>query len=180
MTDDATSDRALANRVLTERDEAAFRELYRRHTPTMYAIALRFTASEADAEDAVHDGWIRAVEGLARFHWRSTLRTWLVGILINRVREMKRSEREDVALDDGVLEHHMRPELPRVIDPIDLERALARMPVGYRRVFVLHDVEGFTHDDIARLLDVEPGTSKSQLARARQWLRRTLGDIQES
>lgn len=179
MTADAqASDRELAARLLDGRDEPAFRELYRRHTPPLYATALRLSSGPPDAEDAVHDAWVRAVEALGRFEWRSSLRTWLTSILLHRLREMARQERRTLPLDDDapLAAAAPPPPLPHGVDPLDLERAVAALPAGYRQVLVLHDVEGFTHEEIAALLEVEPGTSKSQLSRARRHLRRVLGE----
>jgi RNA polymerase sigma-70 factor, ECF subfamily len=151
--------------------------LYRRHTPMLFALARRRTGNPADAEDAVHDAWIRAVAGLPRFRGASSLRTWLTGILINRLREGERARRSE-SLDD-VPEPSLDPppSLPIDIDPIDLRRALDLMPAGYHEVLLLHDVEGFTHEEISGILGIEIGTSKSQLARGRRWLRsRLTGD----
>jgi RNA polymerase sigma-70 factor (ECF subfamily) len=169
-----TADRALAERVLKERDPAAFRELYRRHTPPLLAMATRLTHRREDAEDAVHDAWVRGVEHLARFAWRSSLRTWLTGILINCVREQRWHARPEIALDEEQIAGAEVPPLPGHIDRIDLERAVDSLPDGYRQVLALHDLEGFTHEEIAEMLGIEPGTSKSQLARARRSLRRAL------
>lgn len=169
-------DRVLADRVRRHGDAAAFRVLYRRHTPALYGTALRLVAHAADAEDAVHDTWARAVEALPRFEWRSTLRTWLTGILLNRIRELDRHGRDTLPLDEALPAAEPPVALPRGVDPMDLDAAIAALPPGYRRVLVLHDVEGFTHDDIARLLDIDPGTSKSQLSRARRQLRRALSN----
>ncbi|HVE77527.1 MAG TPA: RNA polymerase sigma factor [Gemmatimonadaceae bacterium] len=173
---DATDagDRALADRVRWQRDPVAFRALYRRHSPALYGTAFRLVGHAADAEDAVHDTWARAVEGLPRFEWRSSLRTWLTGILLNRLRELDRQGRDMLPLDEAALAPEPPVVLPRGVDPMDLDAAIAALPPGYRRVLVLHDVEGFTHEDIARLLDIDPGTSKSQLSRARRRLRRAL------
>ena len=165
---------SLVGRLVRHRDPAAFHVLYVRHTPMLFALAVRLTLDPSDAEDAVHDTWLRAVSGLRNFRGDSALRTWLTGVLINRVRETRRARTHE-ALDDlpDVAQHE--PALTQV-DPIDLERAFAEMPVGYREIVLLHDVEGFTHEEIARLLGVEPGTSKSQLSRGRRWLRRALRD----
>ncbi len=174
MTLDA-EDRRLAASVAESGDEAAFRALYRRHTPTLYRLALRLGGGdESWAEELVQRSWIRAVEGLRGFAWRSTLRTWLSGIAINCARELWRAQRAspEVAWDAGTL-----AAAPGT-DPgarVDLERAIARLPRGYREVFVLHDVEGFTHEEIGELLGIEPGTSKSQLSHARRQLRDSLG-----
>jgi RNA polymerase sigma-70 factor (ECF subfamily) len=167
------TDRELAERVMGSRDEAAFRDLYQRHTPMLYAVARRLSSTEADAMDAVHDAWLRAVDALPAFHWRSSLRTWLCGIVLNRVRELSRMDSrlvelaEDHLPDDPV-------ELPRGVEGIDLENAIAALSPRYREVLILHDAEGFTHEEIAGLLGIQPGTSKSQLARGRRRLRMIL------
>ncbi|HSE99076.1 MAG TPA: sigma-70 family RNA polymerase sigma factor [Blastocatellia bacterium] len=173
------SDRALVTIFLRTRDEAAFRELYRRHTPALYPMALRLAGgSEADAQDAVQDTWIRACKRLPGFEWRSSLRTWLTGILINCVRELnhKRYSRTEEELLD---------EWPQAIDAragerIDLEQAVDRLPPGYRHVLLLHDVEGYTHEEISGLLEISVGTSKSQLHHARKALRAMFQTEQES
>jgi RNA polymerase sigma factor (sigma-70 family) len=172
--EDSVPDRDLAERVATKRDPAAFRALYGRHTPALYAIAMRLTGQPADAEDVVHDTWLRAVDALPRFEWRSSLRTWLTSILVNCTRELERQARPVLPFEEDLAPGEPPPQLPRDVDPLDLEAAIHALPPGYRRVLVLHDVEGFTHDDIAGLLGIDPGTSKSQLARARRRLRRAL------
>jgi RNA polymerase sigma-70 factor, ECF subfamily len=169
---DRDDDRRLVRRVI-RRDERAFSALYDRHTPYLYRLALRLTGGdEASASDIVHDAWVRAVERFPRFEWRAQLRTWLAGFVINVARERTRAEREDLSLDGAIADDE--PALPGGIERVDLERALAALAPGFRQVLVLHDVEGFTHDEIARLLGVEPGTSKSQLSRARAAMRRLL------
>jgi RNA polymerase sigma-70 factor (ECF subfamily) len=174
----APPDRELAERVAAGGDGGAFHLLYGRHTPALYATAVRLTREASDAEDAVHDVWVRAVDALPRFEWRSSLRTWLTGILLNRLRELDRQARDVRALDEASLADASLGDeptpLPGGVDPLDLEAAIAALPPGYRRVLVLHDLEGFTHEDIAGLLDIDPGTSKSQLARARRRLRLAL------
>lgn len=171
------TDEELVERFVRAADEAAFRELYRRHTPALYALALRLVGgSESDAQDAVQDTWVRACRGLRGFEWRSSLRTWLTGILINRAREMARGAGR---LNEGELteESALRSAASaRAGEEIDLERAIARLPEGYRHVLVLHDVEGYTHEEICRLLEINVGTSKSQLHHARRAMRAALRD----
>lgn len=173
---DQGSDRALAARVLEDGDEAAFRMLYRRHTAAVYGLVLRLLGGDAeDAEDVVQDAWLRAVQGLGRFRWEAAFRTWLTGIALNRAREVLRRR----ALRDGSGPHVEAAELAVVVaarpgERLDLERAIAALPDGYRTVLVLHDVEGFTHPEIGERLDISVGTSRSQLFRARRTLRRLL------
>jgi RNA polymerase sigma-70 factor (ECF subfamily) len=122
----------------------------------------------------VHDGWIRAVERLGEFRWESSLRTWLAGFVVNRVRERTRRDFRDVpGIDDAAPQEDVA--LREVASRVDLERVVAELPDGFRHVLLLHDVEGYTHEEIAELLGIVPGTSKSQLARARAAVRRALG-----
>jgi len=168
-------DRELADRVLSIGDEAAFRELYRAHTPRLYAFVLRILGGdERDAEDVVQETWIRAVEKLGQFRWEARFGTWLTGIGLNisrnlirrKTRRRETSERPVQALGAR------RPDDER----IDLERALGLLPAGQRHVVVLHDVEGWKHREIADRLGVTEGTSKSQLFAGRRALRALLGD----
>lgn len=160
-------------RFVDRGDEEAFRQLFRRHTPRLYAIALRLCAGRPDeAEDAVQVAWLRAARRLDRFEWRSSLATWLTGIAINCVREARRRSVPEVVPAD-VLERLPAPLVP-VGDRVDLDRAIAALPEGYRDVLVLHDVEGLTHEEIAAALGIAAGTSKSQLFHARRAVRRWL------
>lgn len=127
----------------------------------------------AGAEDAVHEVWIRAIERLQGFRWESSLGTWLGGFVINEMRDRSRAERREAPAVEE-LDPVDDIELLQTADRLDLERAIGRLPAGFRHVLILHDVEGYTHEEIAALLDIVPGTSKSQLARARSAVRRAL------
>jgi RNA polymerase sigma-70 factor (ECF subfamily) len=163
MSDVADAD--LVNRVIA-RDETAFRLLYRRHTPAMYGAAMRLVGFRRDAaDDAVQEAWLRAVRDLRRFRWESALRTWLLGITVRCALELTRKAPPAVA------GNHIEPAIDASPPPVDLDSALAALPDGYRQVLVLHDVEGYTHAEIAELLHIDEGTSKSQLSRARAALR---------
>jgi RNA polymerase sigma-70 factor, ECF subfamily len=170
-----SDDRVLADAVVRSGDETAFRVLYRRHTPALYRLALRLGGGDGPwAEELVQRTWIRAVEGLSSFAWRSSLSSWLGGIAINCARELWREAR---TRSETALAEEIPVAAPRLLAPeerVDLERAIERLPAGYREVFVLHDVEGYTHEEIGGLLGIESGTSKSQLSRARQRLRAAL------
>lgn len=167
------SDRMLVDRVITHRDEDAFRALYRRHTPYLFQFVLRLQArSDADAEDIVQETWIRAADAFERFRWSSTLRTWLASIALNLTRDwLRRNGKRDTV--------EFRPD-SRAVPPtsiperVDLERAIAGLPDGYRTVLVLHDIEGFTHIEIGERLGIEPVSSRTQLSRARSALRSVL------
>jgi RNA polymerase sigma-70 factor (ECF subfamily) len=165
-----TGDRDAVARFLRRRDEASFLPLFREHTPMLMMLAIRLLGgARADAEDAVQEAWMRAVRALPRFQWRSSLRTWLCGIVVNCCREIRRyvPPGPQAARD------------PRLDAAVDLERAIAELPDAAREVFVLHEIHGCTHEEVGRILGIEAGTSKSQLHDARRALRRFLGDYDE-
>jgi RNA polymerase sigma-70 factor (ECF subfamily) len=175
-------DRELADAYLTARDETAFRDLYRRHTPSLWRMALRMArGSEDEAREIVQETWVRATERLQAFRWESSLGTWLVSIALNCAREQTRQVDRATAVEDVEAAFAAREggasgdrAGPGTVDPLDLARTIDALPDGYQRVLVLHDIEGYTHVEIGRLLGIEPGTSKSQLHRARAWVRARL------
>ncbi len=163
------------------RDERSFRKLYRRHTPSMFAMAVRLSGSQAEAEELTQEAWCRAVERFGAFDRRSALRTWLIGIVINCYREGVRRSAKTRPATDAELENLSDSPVTALpvsrrtqAEPIDVERALSRLPPGYREVVLLHDLNGFTHKEIAVMLGIQEGTSKSQLKRGREQLRSLL------
>ena len=166
-----TDDVALVARFLRARSEDAFRALYRAHTPALYALALRLTGGDrTEAEDLVQESWVRALTALQTFRAQSALRSWLCGVLVNVRRGRIRADWRIVdAPDVEPLANTSGGD-----DAIDLERAIAALPEGARDVYVLHDVHGYTHAEIAELMGIVEGTSKSQLNRARSLLRSSL------
>lgn len=173
------TDRELIGAIIGDGDEGAFRELYRRHTPRLHQLLLRLLGGvEQDAEDVVQETWVRAVENATRFEWKSSFPSWLTGIGINRAKELLRRRSRRPMFD---LSEQMEPKAPVVPvgERIDLERALALLPDGYRTVLVLHDVEGFRHEEIAERLGIAAGTSKSQLFHARRYVRALLEPVEE-
>jgi len=170
--DPPTDDRPLVEAYVRDRDERTFLELYRAHTPALFRMAWRLGGlPSADVEDVIQETWLRAARRLGEFRFESTLRTWLTSVLINCLRERRRRP-QLVAAEDWA-----EPIAPARNSGlrIDIERAVASLPPGMREVFVLFDVEGLTHDEIAGLLDIQTGTSKSQLFAARRRLRELLG-----
>jgi RNA polymerase sigma-70 factor (ECF subfamily) len=173
------TDRQLVDAIIASGDEVAFRELYRRHTPRLYQLLVRMLGGlEQDAEDVVQEAWVRAVENASKFEWKSSFPSWLTGIGINRARELlrKRSRRPMFDLTE---QSEPRSAVVPVGERVDLERALALLPDGYRTVLVLHDVEGFRHEEIAAQLGIATGTSKSQLFHARRHVRALLEPTEE-
>jgi len=172
MSGAADEDRSLVDRFLANRDEQAFREIYKQHGSALYGFARNLVQRDGVAEDIVQEAWLRAVRRLPSFDGRSSLRTWLMGFVVHCCHETWRDERRHgVGLDDGEPGGDTALPASGHAEKLDLERALARLAPGYRTVLLLHDLHGMTHDEIATLLEIAPGTSKSQLARARQALR---------
>ena len=175
----ADEDRTLVARFLARRDEPSFSALYDRHAGGMYALGWRLSGSASEAEDLLQEVWIRAAERLGEFRWESSLRTWLCGILVRRWKEVcrargRRPETVELAEVPGPGGTEGNPG-----ERLDVEAALQALPEGYREIVVLHDVNGYTHAEIAALLGIEEGTSKSQLARGRERLRSLLGDARK-
>src|SRR3712207_1983300 len=176
----ASSDYALTRRAA--RGEAdAFEELYRLHHRRVYTLCLRMTQNEAEAEDITQDVFIVLLHKAGDYRAEASFTTWLHRLTVNQVLmhfRRKKAKREEQAEDDA--EDTSAPRgtsgarPAQLIDRITLEDALSRLPPGYRAAFVLHDVEGYEHEEVARLLGCAVGTSKSQLHKARTKLRKLL------
>jgi RNA polymerase sigma-70 factor (ECF subfamily) len=158
-------------------DETAFRSLYDRTVERIYALCLRLSADPGHAEELTQDVFVQAWRKLATFRGESAFSTWLHRLAVNVVlaerRATGRRERRIMpveGLDD--LQSPGRSPGPGL--RLDLEAAIAALPAGARAIFVLHDIEGYRHEEIAELSGVAPGTSKAQLFRARRLLREML------
>ncbi len=166
-------EKLLVQAFLQTRSEKLFRELYRKQTPALYRLALQLTSGDILAgEDIIQEMWIRAIRGLAGFRWQSSLKTWLSGIVINCCREHNRKmELSNTTVEDleNLLGITQKPEIR-----IDIQQALVALPEGYREVLVLHDIEGYKHEEIGVLLGISEGTSKSQLFHARKAIKKLL------
>ncbi|HET7306236.1 MAG TPA: sigma-70 family RNA polymerase sigma factor [Gammaproteobacteria bacterium] len=152
-------------------DMRAFEHLYRRHAGRVYAVCLRLSGNPAHAEDFTQDAFVKAWQSLAAFRGDSGFGTWLHRIAVNTALAHFRRNAKFVDVPAPV-EDEAPDEEPGTM--LDLERAIAQLPDGAREVFVLHDVEGYKHDEIAALVGISDGTSKAQLHRARQLLRARL------
>jgi RNA polymerase sigma factor (sigma-70 family) len=174
---DLNADRASVEEFLATRTEQAFVRLYRAHTPLLFRVCLRcLNHSRASAEDAIQETWLRAMRALPTFEWRCAFSTWLVGIALRVCMESGRERAKVVSF-----ENDPGPETPAsfsadAASSLDVARALEQLPPGYRAVLVLHDLEGFTHEEIAAALGISIGTAKSQLWRARRAARELLPD----
>jgi RNA polymerase sigma-70 factor, ECF subfamily len=178
----ASKDYGLTRRTAAG-DAEAFEELYRQYHRRVYTLCLRMTQNEAEAEDLTQDVFIVVMHKAGDYRAEASFTTWLHRLTVNQVLmyfRRKKAKREEQVEDDqperadpahGSL-NVSRPA--RLIDRITLEEALARLPPGYRAAFILHDVEGYEHEEVAQLLGCAVGTSKSQLHKARTKLRKIL------
>jgi RNA polymerase sigma-70 factor (ECF subfamily) len=158
-------------------DEAAFGELYHANAGRIYALCLRLEGDVARAEELTQDVFVRAWERLASYRGESAFSTWLHRLAVNvvlgdRRSAWRREQRVRLTDDPATLERPAMTSPPGA--RLDLDAAIAALPPGARAVFVLHDVEGYQHGEIAALTGVAEGTSKAQLFRARRLLREAL------
>ena len=165
-------------------DAAAFEELYRAHAGRLFNLVLRMAGSAHEAEDLLQEVFLHAYRKLGGFRGESSLGTWLYRLAVNlcldhlRGRQVKMSRATDSLDAEGAEEPvAASPVVPSAISRIDLDRAIARLPEGCRAAFVLHDIEGFDHLEVAQFLGVTEGTSKSQVHKARMKLRAMLGSL---
>ena len=155
-------------------DVAAFESLYREHTPRVYALCLRMTADIALAEELTQDTFVRAWENLDRYQGRAAFGSWLHRVAVNVVLGDRRSSMRRLGRDHEYGAAKGRLQLTQPDKVMDLERAIAGLPPKARQVFVLYDLEGYKHVEIAGLMAMTEGTSKAQLHRARRILREEL------
>ena len=178
---DPLSDTALVERARNG-DELAFRTLYDRNVDRVYRLAFRMAGHDDMARDFTQETFVRAYQRLDQFRGDAAFSTWLhsiaVSVSLNGIRRMdrhrKREREMDAAAHVGTREPEARPHLRE-----RLRKAIDALPDIYRTVFLMHDLEGYKHDEIAAFLDVAEGTSKARLSRARAKLREALVDVAE-
>jgi len=161
-------------------DRRAFERLYRANVDRVFSVCVRMVGDRARAEDLTQDVFVRCWEKLGTFRGDAQFSTWLhrlaVNVVLNdREAEARRRDRHDDGIEDldTIAAGDVRP-LPVPGLSLDLEQAIATLPPGAKKVFVLHDVEGYTHEEIGEMLGVTAGGCKAQLHRARMLLRRML------
>lgn len=164
-------------------DVDAFERLYHLHAGRVYALCLRLAGEPVEARELVQDTFVHAWEALPRFRGDASLTTWLHRIAVNAMLERRRRDKRRsarVALVEDEDDVESAPMAGGFVAPtdvataIDLERAIAALPPGVRRAFVLHEVEGYTHEEVAGMTGLATGTLRAQLHRARQLLIRAL------
>jgi RNA polymerase sigma-70 factor (ECF subfamily) len=162
-------------------DISAFELLYERHNRRVYSLCLRMTQNASEAEDLAQEVFIQLFRKIGSFRGESAFTTWLHRLTVNQVlmHFRKRGVRMEQTTEDGetpiqVVRGTENPMQMPVVDRIALDKAVGQLPPGYRTVFILHDVEGHEHEEIARMLGCSVGTSKSQLHKARMKLRGLL------
>jgi RNA polymerase sigma-70 factor (ECF subfamily) len=171
-------------RALIERarrgDPGAQRILYDTHVDRVYRLTFRLTGTEHLAREMTQDTFVRAFASIGTFREEAAFGTWLhtiaVSVTLNELKRLKRERTRHAPLEDADMISSGKP----ISDPVLRERlakAIAALPEGCRTVFMMHDAEGFTHEEIATALGVTAGTSKAQLARGRAKLRAALADF---
>ena len=161
-------------------DARAFERLYHAHVDRIFALCARMTGDRVAAEELTQDVFVRAWEKLRLFRGDSAFGTWLHRVAVNVVLSARATSRRLAATnaadaaDDEESRAAWSPQAPTPGDMADVDVAIARLPRGARRVFVLHDVEGYRHDEIGEMLGITAGGSKAQLHRARHLLREAL------
>lgn len=163
----------------------AFEIIYQRYNRRTYSLALRMTGSVTEAEDLTQEVFIQLFRKIGSFRGDSAFSTWLHRMTVNQVlmhfrRRSVKNERtsEDGEMPEQTVSGSANPNKMQVIDRIALKNAIAELPKGYKTVFILHDVEGFEHEEVARKMGISVGTSKSQLHKARLKLRGLLAKQQ--
>lgn len=178
--DPSSSDLDLC-RLAAEGDLSAFELIYQRYNRRTYSLCLRMTASQTEAEDLTQEVFIQLFRKIGSFRGDSAFSTWLHRLTVNQVlmHFRRRSVKNEKTSEDGEMPEQTvvgsaNPNKMQVVDRIALKKAISELPRGYKNVFVLHDIEGFEHEEVARRLGISVGTSKSQLHKARLKLRGLL------
>src|SRR5678816_1728466 len=169
-------------RLAADGDAAAFDEIYSRHRRFVYCVAVRMTGNQADAEDLTQESFITVLRRVGSFRGEASFTTWLYRLVTNQVKMhfRYRRSRPEMQTSDGEIPEHWQGGVRRsdpaeqLTDRLAIEQALRRLPTGYRSAFILHDIEGYKHEEAGRLSGHTAGTSKSQVHRARASLRALL------
>jgi RNA polymerase sigma-70 factor, ECF subfamily len=178
--DGGNGDYALAQ-LAAGGDMSAFERIYERHHRRVFSLCLRMTQNPPEAEDLTQEVFIQLFRKIGSFRGESAFTTWLHRLTVNQVlmHFRKRSVKDEKTTEEGDTPEQIVPgtehydRMP-IVDRLALDKAIGALPRGYRTIFVLHDVEGYEHEEIATMLGLSIGTSKSQLHKARRKLRDLL------
>jgi len=178
----SASDLELA-RAAAAGDAEAFERLYRQFYRRVYSLALRMLGNAAQAEDLTQEVFLQVYQKIGGFRGDSAFTTWLHRLTVNQVlmHFRKRGVKLERAAEESDFENVIETPLQStrrisIIDRLALDKAISQLPPGYRSAFVLHDVEGYEHEEIAGMLGISVGTSKSQLHKARMRMRKLLSE----
>jgi RNA polymerase sigma-70 factor (ECF subfamily) len=181
---------AEAIRRAREGDRTVFECLYRLHSRRVYAVCLRMVGNTAEAEDLTQEAFLLLLRKIHTFRGESAFSTWLHRLVVNLVLMRLRKKSPPTVSLEATLDPEYETDSPSIdmggpdlllegsIDRMNLERCIARLPAGYRTTFVLHDIQGYEHHEIAEMLGRSVGVSKSQLHKARTRLRELLHEVQ--
>ena len=160
---------------------AAFELIYERYHRRTYSLCMRMTSNPTEAEDLTQEVFIQLYRKIGSFRGASAFSTWLHRLTVNQVlmHFRRRSVKNEKTSEDGEMPEQVvsgteNPDRMPIVDRIALTNAISALPNGYRSVFVLHDVEGYEHEEVSRIMGISVGTSKSQLHKARLKLRGLL------
>lgn len=174
------SDYELAQKA-ADGDVAAFEQLYWQHHRRVFSVCLRMTKNVAEAEDVTQQVFLLLFRKIGSFRGDSAFSTWLHRMTVNtvlmhfrKIRRTKESVTEDGELPERIYSGNKRHSKTNFVDSIALTRAINELPDGYRKVFILHDIQGYEHKEIAQILGCADGTSKSQLYKARRKLQKLM------
>ena len=159
-------------------DREAFERLYRTHANRVYSLCARMSGSRTKGEELTQDVFVRTWEKLPQFRGESAFSTWLHRLAVNVVLNARKSDGKHASrMDEGSADEERWNEVsgaPMLAERMDLQQAIGKLPPGARRIFVLHDIEGYKHEEIAGIFGITVGGSKAQLHRARLLLREAL------
>jgi RNA polymerase sigma-70 factor (ECF subfamily) len=173
-------------RLAQQGDAGAFENLYQAHSRRVYALCLRMVGNPAEAEDLMQEAFLQTYRKIQTFRGDSSFSTWLHRVTVNIVlMKLRRKKHSEVSLEENT-EGDENSTLPRSefgeadlrltgsIDRINLQRAIEQLPPGFKSIFILHDIQGYKHEEIGKILGCSAGNSKSQLHKARMRLRELL------
>jgi RNA polymerase sigma-70 factor (ECF subfamily) len=174
------SDYELAQKA-ADGDVAAFEQIYWQHHRRVFSVCLRMTKNVTEAEDVTQQVFLLLFRKIGSFRGDSAFSTWLHRMTVNTTlmhfrknRTIKESTTEDGELPEGIYSGSRKHSKTHFVDSIAFTRAIGELPDGYRKVFILHDIQGYEHKEIAQMLGCAAGTSKSQLYKARRKLQKLM------